>query len=898
LEAISSIDDNDNLVIEDASEDDADKSTKRVAMSALREYAAKVSEESGNALESKTDGLFVAPGGVEISSDTGNVLTTKDDGLYVPTVAGNSGKDGQEVELGVDSGYVVWRYANESVWKNLVALSSLKGDDGEDGREVEISTDSGYIVWRYAGVSSWSQIVALSSLKGATGDDGADGKSAYDLSGFDGTEAQWLASLKGATGDDGAAATVAVGSVTTGEPGTSAAVSNSGTSAAAVLDFTIPKGAKGDTGDVGPNAITEDTETDFEAGSVLMSDGHNVTGNLASEFATGSTVAIRDEDGRVLTEPGTGGTHAINYDQFETLAGSVYTKTEIDETKADKIPITGVQYVAIPTPYDIAEDTVLRYDTSKTPSIGGTTFPAGQFLTLTNDFNMFGLFSDDGVRFVLGYAKIAESGTEFEFDEVIYDSANGGWIGVDANGEREVNERIRDIHTGVWESIDGADTTFDGWSWDTDWKLVKTVVLSRLNLSDVDAAKPNRSELTSVLTGVSYAASDTAVTGTYATYNAATKSAGTVTVTFPLASVEKPGAMTSAAYSALQSAVADIQTLQQQGGRFIGVSFATQAALAAYVIPASVHGGDFTYVLDDETENGATTRYICVETTSGDVVTKSWALGYIINYDPVGLATTEAAGLVLSVPDSKGESDGEGGNLPDNRGKVFVEMDGSMSVIGWDAAQAVVDIIKTDGDGTMALLDDGTYGAAGKVNKVNGIGPDESITDPSAEGFRDVKTDYVFATEAEFNAAEANIPKGARVVKTWEFPDNTSALASRPDLWPVATEVNLGGGLYGVALSGVLPDWSATGVLNFNSGFTISGWDTATCRPVSAGGGYQKGDRGWHILGYSRWAADTASNVSAGIDQSGAIYINAHMENRPYNADYANYLVWLTYRKG
>jgi hypothetical protein len=55
----------------------------------------------------------------------------------------------------------------------------------------------------------------------------------------------------GGVGPAGAAATVTVGVVTTGAAGTSATVSNSGTSDAAVLDFTIPKGEKGDKGDTG-----------------------------------------------------------------------------------------------------------------------------------------------------------------------------------------------------------------------------------------------------------------------------------------------------------------------------------------------------------------------------------------------------------------------------------------------------------------------------------------------------------------------------------------------------------------------------------------------------------------------------------------------------------------------
>lgn len=56
----------------------------------------------------------------------------------------------------------------------------------------------------------------------------------------------------GASGADGKAATIAVGSVTTGEAGSAASVVNSGTDSAAVLDFTIPAGAKGEQGEKGP----------------------------------------------------------------------------------------------------------------------------------------------------------------------------------------------------------------------------------------------------------------------------------------------------------------------------------------------------------------------------------------------------------------------------------------------------------------------------------------------------------------------------------------------------------------------------------------------------------------------------------------------------------------------
>lgn len=49
----------------------------------------------------------------------------------------------------------------------------------------------------------------------------------------------------GTIGANGAAATISIGTITTGNAGTSASVTNSGTSSAAVLNFTIPKGSAG-----------------------------------------------------------------------------------------------------------------------------------------------------------------------------------------------------------------------------------------------------------------------------------------------------------------------------------------------------------------------------------------------------------------------------------------------------------------------------------------------------------------------------------------------------------------------------------------------------------------------------------------------------------------------------
>ena len=83
---------------------------------------------------------------------------------------GIDGIDGREVELQTTSTYIQWRYVGDTLWTNLIALSSL---EGQDGRPVEIQSDGEYIQWRLVGDATWIDIIPIADLKGA------DGKSAY-----------------------------------------------------------------------------------------------------------------------------------------------------------------------------------------------------------------------------------------------------------------------------------------------------------------------------------------------------------------------------------------------------------------------------------------------------------------------------------------------------------------------------------------------------------------------------------------------------------------------------------------------------------------------------------------------------------------------------------------------
>lgn len=100
-----------------------------------------------------------------------------------------------------------------------------------------------------SGVLSWTNKAGLDNpasvnIKGAKGDKGDTG--AQGIQGAKGDKGD--KGEQGLQGIAGTAATIRIGSVYTGEPGTNASVSNSGTSTNAILNFTIPRGQPGSGG--------------------------------------------------------------------------------------------------------------------------------------------------------------------------------------------------------------------------------------------------------------------------------------------------------------------------------------------------------------------------------------------------------------------------------------------------------------------------------------------------------------------------------------------------------------------------------------------------------------------------------------------------------------------------
>lgn len=120
-----------------------------------------------------------------------------------------------------------------------------------------------------SGVLSWTNKAGLANppsvnIKGEKGDQGLQG-----IQGVQGVKGDTGA--KGDRGATGAAATIRIGTVTTGAPGSEAIVTNVGTANDAVFNFTLPRGEKGADGGIDIDTALSDTSTNPVQNKVIKS---------------------------------------------------------------------------------------------------------------------------------------------------------------------------------------------------------------------------------------------------------------------------------------------------------------------------------------------------------------------------------------------------------------------------------------------------------------------------------------------------------------------------------------------------------------------------------------------------------------------------------------------------
>lgn len=181
-------------------------------------------------------------------------------------------------------------------------LQGPKGNDGAVGTAATIkigtvSTGSAGSAVSVTNSGTASEVILNFAIpKGDKGDQGQQGE--QGLQGIQGPQG-----IQGATGAAGAAATIKVGTVTTGAAGTAAKVVNSGTTSAAVLDFTIPQGAKGDKGEQGSGAnVTVDTTLSATSTNAIANKTvYNALNNKLDKTGI-AAYATRDSSGNIITD--------------------------------------------------------------------------------------------------------------------------------------------------------------------------------------------------------------------------------------------------------------------------------------------------------------------------------------------------------------------------------------------------------------------------------------------------------------------------------------------------------------------------------------------------------------------------------------------------------------------
>lgn len=133
-------------------------------------------------------------------------------------------------------------------------VAGATGAQGDDGREVELQASATHLQWRYAGESTWTDLVALSAITGPQGVQGVAGEAGP-------AGAQGAAGSQGPQGDPGPANTLSIGTVTSGG---AASATITGTAPSQTLNLVLPAGPAGADGQDGADVEFQSSATHLQ----------------------------------------------------------------------------------------------------------------------------------------------------------------------------------------------------------------------------------------------------------------------------------------------------------------------------------------------------------------------------------------------------------------------------------------------------------------------------------------------------------------------------------------------------------------------------------------------------------------------------------------------------------
>ena len=267
----------------------------------------------------------------------------------------------------------------------------IDGKDGKDGLAATVtvgSTTTGQAGTNASVTNSGTSSAAVLNFTIPRGADGQDGQNGRD--GSDGKD-----------GKDGLAATVSVGTVTTGQAGTSASVTNSGTSSAAVFNFTIPRGDTGATGADGYSP-TASVSKSGDTATITITDKNSTTSAQISDGTNGNPGADGFSPIATVTKSGDTATISIT-DKNGTTTASVTEPTKTSDLVNDGSDNTST-YVEADELAPVATSG-LYSDLTGTPTI-----PAAQ---VNSDWN-----SNSGVSQILNKPSLATVATSGSYNDL------------------------------------------------------------------------------------------------------------------------------------------------------------------------------------------------------------------------------------------------------------------------------------------------------------------------------------------------------------------------------------------------------------------------------------------------------------------------------------------------
>ena len=167
-------------------------------------------------------------------------------------------------------------------------------------------------------------------LRGLTGPQGEQGP--QGLQGPQGEQGiqgpQGIPGVDGKDGQDGAAATISVGTTSTLPAGSSATITNSGTSSAAVFDFGIPKGDKGDTGAAGADGYSP-TATVTKSGDTATITITDKNGTTTASISDGTTPTVND--GTLTIQKNGTTVQTFSADQASNVTANITVPTQFSD---------------------------------------------------------------------------------------------------------------------------------------------------------------------------------------------------------------------------------------------------------------------------------------------------------------------------------------------------------------------------------------------------------------------------------------------------------------------------------------------------------------------------------------------------------------------------------------